>query len=118
MGYAHPWLQQPLQTTRYPPELMARYLTIGLWVFAFSFGVTMSLFWWVAAFHDWRVTIHFAQFGEHWIEGVIFHFAILVSLWVAVEIVRGKHVDQSIKGHITANPQDGRTAQLQSESDN
>ena len=97
---------------------MPRYLIIGLWIFAFSFGVTMTLFWWVAAFHDWRVTIHFAQFGEHWVEGVIFHFAILTSLWVAALMVREKHADQPINGHVAANAQDGRAAQPQSDPDN
>jgi len=50
----------------------------------------MSLFWWVAAFNDWRITIDFARFGEHWIEGVLFHFAILTSAWGAVVMIKRK----------------------------
>ncbi len=95
---------------------MARYLIIGLWVFALSFGVTMSLFWWVAAFNDWRVTIYFAQYGEHWIEGVLFHLAILVALWVGFELIKGKHGHPSIENHVTANPRERVAAQLQNEA--
>ena len=77
---------------------------------------TMSLFWWVAAFNDWRVTIHFAQYGEHWIEGVLFHSAILVSLWVGIELIRGKHEHPSIESHIAANPRERVAAKLQNEA--
>ncbi len=67
---------------------MHRYTILGLWIFAWSFGASMSLFWWIAAFNDWRITIDFARFGEHWIEGVIFHLALLISVWGGVQLAR------------------------------
>ena len=69
---------------------MQRVTIVALWVFCLSFGVSMSLFWWVAAFNDWRITIDFARFGEHWIEGVLFHLAILTSAWGAVVLIKRK----------------------------
>ena len=87
---------------------MSRYTIIGLWIFSFTFGISMSFFWWVAAFNDWRVTIEFAKYGAQWVEGTLFHMALLTSIWGGVEIIRGVlgspgHRNSDVGNHCVSN---------------
>ena len=44
--------------------------------------VTMTFFWWMAAFSTprWVVTVVFNGIGEHWIEGILLHWGIFVMV--------------------------------------
>ena len=41
--------------------------------------------WWHAAFHGWTACVQFDRFGEHLVEGIMFHtfaLALIITTWL------------------------------------
>lgn len=70
------------------------HLRVGVVLAAILWMTTLNLvflaMWWEAAFRDWLVEIAFNNAGEAGFEGVLFHAALVIPVWVTYKLL--KHV--------------------------
>lgn len=52
----------------------------GIWLVGFTTVLVGA--WWLALFSgEWRVVLSFNHFGEAWMEGPLFHGALVFAVW-------------------------------------
>jgi len=57
-------------------------------IFSAANAILILTLWWVASFNNWRVTIMFNKLNEHWVEGVLFHVALLIAPYASWSIIK------------------------------
>ena len=51
----------------------------GIWLVGFTAMLVGA--WWAALLGGWQVTLVFNHFGEAWVEGPLFHGALVFAVW-------------------------------------